>query len=154
VIVPGTRCGPFQLLHPSFREFLVDRNRCIDINFAVNARLNHTLLAKHCLRVLKALSPDICKIGDPSLYNQEVVDLPDRIAACIPPYIQYGSRHWASHLINGDIHDAVLDLLLEFCSNQLLNWLEVMSFLGELVGAIAALQSVHRIVKVRHLLIL
>jgi len=42
----------------------------------------------------------------------------------------------------------MLDLLLNFCTNQLLNWLEVMSLLGELEGAIAALQSAERIVNV------
>jgi len=150
-IVPDVGGGAVQLLHPSFREFLIDIERCRDVNFTVDVRLQHTVLAKHCLRVLKSLSPDMCKIGNASLYNQEVVDLPDRIAAHIPAHFQYACRHWASHLMHGEIQGVVLDLLLEFCSTQFLNWLEVMSLLGELGSAITALQSAHRIVKVRDL---
>jgi len=149
-IVPDVGDGAVQLLHPSFREFLVDMDRCVDANFVVDIRLQHTLLAEHCLRVMKSLKPDICNIGNPSLYNQEVNDLPDRIAAYIPASLQYACRHWASHLLHCEVHDAVLDVLVDFCSNQLLNWLEVMSFLGDLGGAITALQSAHRMVRVRH----
>jgi len=90
----------------------------------------------------------MCKIGDPSLYNQEVSGLQDKIATHIPLHIQYACQHWASHLSSNNIHDTILELLDRFCSNQLLNWLEVMSLLGTLDGAISALQSAHQIVKV------
>jgi hypothetical protein len=151
VIVPDSGGGPVRLIHPSSHDFLVDDNRCNDANFFVDARLQHTLLAECCLQVLQGLSPDMCKIGDPSLYNREVVDLPIRIATSVPAHVQYACRHWASHLSRGNIHDEILELLLHFCSNQLLNWLEMMSLLGELEGAITALQLTHEIVKVRHL---
>jgi hypothetical protein len=65
--------------------------------------------------------------------------------------MQYACRYWVSHLSSGNIHDVIFDLLLRFCSGQLLNWLGVMSLLGELDGAIATLQSAHKIVKVRYL---
>src|SRR5882762_2481402 len=143
--------GPVQLLHPSFHDFLIDLNRCYDHDFVINAQLQHTLLAECCLRVLQTLSPDMCEIRDPSLYNSEVSDLANRIAAHIPPHVQYACRHWASHLMNGDTHDKILDLLQGFCSDQMMNWLEVMSLLGQLESAIIGLLSTHRIVKVRHL---
>jgi len=149
VIVPDSGNGAVRLIHPSSHDFLTDVNRCSDINFVVDARLQHTLLADRCLRVLQGISPDMCEIKNPSFYNQEVVDLPDRIAAHIPVHVQYACRHWAFHLSSGNLHNTIVDLLLRFCSTQLLNWLEVMSLLGELDGAITALQSAHRAVKVR-----
>jgi len=148
-IVPGAGGGPVRLIHPSFHDFLIDIERCNDPNFVVNATLQHTLLAERCLRVLQTLSPDMCKVGDPSICNREVVDLPVRVSTHIPPHVQYACRHWASHLVVGDIEDKMLNLLLDFCSNQLLNWLEVMSLFGELDGAIAALRAAHKTVKVR-----
>ena len=150
-IVPDAGGGPVQLIHPSFHDFIIDVDRCNDVNFVVNVQLQHTLLAEQALRVLQTLSPDMCKIEDPSLYNQEIVDLPLRIATRIPAHVQYACRHWASHLSSGGIHNTILDFLLSFCSNQLLNWLEVMSILGELEGAINALQSAHEAVKVRNI---
>ena len=137
-----------RLIHPSIHDFLVDATRCDDTNFFVDPQRQHSLIAERCLRVPQTLSPDMCKIGDASKYNQEVDDLPNRVARHIPAHVQYACRHWASHLASGSIHEAIPDLLIRFCSKQLLNWLEVMSLLGELDGAIAALQLAHRITKV------
>jgi NACHT domain len=150
IIVPDDRGGSVQLLHLSFRDFLVDADRCTDANFVVDAQSQHTALAERCLRVLQTLLPDVCNIGDPSVYNQEVIDLPGRIAAHIPAHVQYACRHWGSHLSSSNIHDTLLGLLQDFCLNQLLNWLEVMSLLGELGGAITSLHSAHRAIKVRN----
>jgi hypothetical protein len=149
VIVPEPGDGPVRLIHPSSHDFLIDRGRCSDDDFVVNAHLQHTLLAELCLRVLlKNLSRDMCEIKDPSIFNQEVVDLPIRIAIHIPAHVRYACRHWASHLLSGSIHNTILELLLQFSSTQLLNWLEVMSLLGDLNSAITALQSAVRTVKV------
>jgi len=49
--------------------------------------------------------------------------------------------HWAFILFSGNVPDTTVDLLGEFCSSQLLNWLGVMSLLGDLDGAITALHS-------------
>jgi len=148
-IVPDAGGGPVRLIHPSFHDFFIDPKRCDDNNFVVNMHTQHTVIAEGCLRVLDTLLPDMCKIGDPSLHNGEVVDLATRIETHIPAHVQYACRHWASHLSSGEVHDAVFDLLLEFCSKQLLNWVEVMSLLGELNSAITALQSARSIVEVR-----
>jgi len=150
-IVPNAGDGPVRLIHPSVHDFLIDDVRCSDVNFVVDARAQHTLLAEHCLRVLQGLSPDMCKIGDASVLNQTVADLPTRISRYIPAHVRYACRHWASHLSSGVMKDSTLDLLRRFCSRQLLNWLEVMSLLGDLDGAISALQSARRVVMVRYL---
>ena len=149
IIVPEVGDGSVRLIHPSVHDFLVDDDRCSDRNFAVRPQLQHTLLAQHCLRVLQDLSQDMCKIMNPSICNQEVTDLPARIATYIPAHVQYACRYWASHLSSGDIHDTMLDLLLQFCSKQLVNWVSVMSLLGELNGTITALQLARRKVQVR-----
>jgi hypothetical protein len=125
--VPDISDGSVRLIHPSSHDFLVDSSRCDDVNFVVDAHIQHTLLAERCLRVLQALSPDMCEIGNPSLYNQEIADLPNQINSHIPAHVQYACLYWSSHLANGGVHNHMLSLLLEFCSTQLLNWLEVMS---------------------------
>jgi hypothetical protein len=129
----------------------VDDKRCGDPNFDVTPWFQHTLLAERCLQVLQMLSPDMCEIRDTSLYTQDVVDLPNQIKSHIPSHVQYACLHWASHLTSGRIHSGMLDLLQDFCSKQLLNWLEVMSLLGQLNGAINALQTAHRMVKIINL---
>ena len=153
IIISEAGGGSVRLIHPSFHDFLIDENRCNDDNFMVNVSARHTSLAEHCLRVLGTLSPDMCKIGDSSIRNQDI-DLPVRIAKYIPAHVQYACRHWASHLSNSHIRDTILGLLKEFCSNQLLNWLEVMSLLGELDSAMTALHSACSIANVSRLDIL
>src|SRR5258705_1512640 len=150
-IVPEAGGGSVRLIHPSFHDFLIDMTRFNDTNFFVDPVPQHGSDAKRCLRVLNTLSRDTCKIGDPSIRNHEVTDLPLRIATHIPSYMQYAGRYWASHLTSGNIDTTTFNLLLGFCSNQLLNWLEVMSLLGELDSAVAALKLVHGIVKVSNL---
>jgi hypothetical protein len=147
IIVPDTQGLHIQLSHPSVHDFLLDTSHCSD-TFVVNSRLQHTLLAQQCLQVLQVLSPDMCKIGNLSLYNQEVADLPNQIAMHIPAHVQYACQHWASHMQSGNIHEIILDLLLSFCSNQLMNWLGVMSLLGDLNAAMTAVKSVHKMVQV------
>ena len=112
-IVPRVGGGPVRLIHPSFHDFVVDVNRCDDVNFVVDPRCQHTLLADRCLQVLQTMSSNMCKIGDPSQLNQQVDDLQYRIATHIPAYTQYACRHWASHLSSGNISNTTLDLLLE-----------------------------------------
>jgi len=148
-IVPDADDGPVRLIHPSVHDFLIDVDRCSDDNFVVDARAQHTLLAEQCLQALGSLSRDMCKIGDASVLNLTVADLSTRISRYIPAHVRYACRHWASHLSSGTIHSSTLDLLRSFCCYQLLNWLEVMSLLGDLGGAISALQSARRVVMVR-----
>jgi hypothetical protein len=150
-IVAAAGDGPVRPIHPSFHDFLVNVTRCDDDNFAVDSAVHHTVLAEYCLRTMQRLLQDMCELGDPSVYNQEVVDLPVRIANHILADVQYACRHWASHLSSGNIRNATLDLMEDFCSSQLLNWLEVMSLLGELDGVVAALQSTRRVVRVGYL---
>jgi len=149
VITPEPGCGPVRLLHPSMCHFITDIDRCDDLNFFVDAQLLHSTLAQSCLRVLQSLSPDLCHIGDSSLFNQGVCDVQTRIADHIPSHVQYACRYWASHLINSEVEPETLSLLLRFCSSQLLNWLEVMSLLGELNNSMAALHSAQSIIQVR-----
>ena len=46
--VPIAGGGPVRLIHPSYHDFLVDANRCDDVDFLVDMRLQHTLLSIAC----------------------------------------------------------------------------------------------------------
>jgi hypothetical protein len=43
---------PVRLLHPSFRDFLLDPQRCLDERFWVNDKMVHQRLAGDCLRIM------------------------------------------------------------------------------------------------------
>jgi len=150
VIVPEDDCQVIRLLHPSFFDFITNPARCRNPKFVVDAKTQHTLLARVCLYTMKDLQRDICRINNPSLLNGEIDDLSTRIVRHIPPHLQYACRHWAFHFANAMISDVLLDLLKEFSSKQLLYWLEVCSLLGELRNALLALDAAQKALVVCH----
>ena len=150
VIVPEDDDHVIRLLHPSFFDFLTNRDRCLNPKLVVDITVQHTLLAHACLGAMKDLRKNICKIESPTMLNSEVEDLPARIRQYIPPHLQYACRHWASHLTNAMISDLLLDLLSEFCSEGLLRWVEVCSLLGNLRNALLSLDAVQRKLTVSH----
>lgn len=144
ITTPQEEGGTVGLIHPSFPDFLIDDNRCRDHNFLIIPSIQHTVIAQFCLRTMTSmLRKDICQIGSIML-NIEVPSLSERIAAYIPPHLQYSCRHWAYHLCQGEIDNDIFRLFEEFSARYLLNWLEIMSLLGCLQGVVTALQSVER----------
>ena len=149
VIVPDSGDGVIRLLHPSFFDFITSSSRCKNPKFTINAKVQHTLLAQLCLETMQGLRRDMCNIKDPSILNSEVEDLQNRILAHIPPHLQYACRHWAWHFSEGLVSNELLKLLEEFCSKYLLYWVEACSLLGELRGALVALDIAQRVLAVR-----
>ena len=64
--VPKDRYTPIQPLHPSFRDFLVDKKRCRDEDFWIDQEKAHHDIAKQCLFVMsKTLKRNICRLRTP-----------------------------------------------------------------------------------------
>jgi hypothetical protein len=153
VIVPESDAEVIRLLHPSFFDFITNPSRCENQNFGINSKEQHMLLARMCLEAMRELRRDMCQIQNPSIFNSEVVDLPNRIESCIPPHLQYACRYWAWHVSEGIVTDELVKLLEEICSKNLLYWLETCSLLGELRGALVGLDVVRRALTVSFLIL-
>lgn len=140
VAMPDNDNAVISLIHPSFQDFLTDGNRCHDPDLLVNPAIQHRLLAQRCLEtMINGLRMDICNIGQ-SMLNSDIPRLPELVAEHIPPSLQYACLHWTHHVFCGEVDNTLFDLLIKFSSSHLLNWLEVLSLLGELGGAVSALQ--------------
>lgn len=50
--VPDSLDLPVRLLHPSFRDFLLDKNRCSDLHFWVDERKVHRTLANYTIQLM------------------------------------------------------------------------------------------------------
>jgi hypothetical protein len=123
--------------HPSFRDFLVDPQRCSAHMFLVKpAKDQHQLLAR-CLRLMNRwLRHDICSIRNPGRANAGIQDLPKRLAENLPEAVRYACLCWPVHLVSGGpLAESVAVMLLEFCVHHLLHWLEVLSLLDALSSA-------------------
>jgi hypothetical protein len=124
---------PIRLMHASFADFLSDPDRCVEVSgYAVDATEDHFQMTECCLKLLNAyLRYDICRIGDPSLFNYEIPDLKARMDKYVPIFLRYACRFWAVHWLD-HLHAAGSQYRLpsgleEFCSNHLFHWIEVLS---------------------------
>jgi hypothetical protein len=123
-----------RIFHPSFRDFLVDSERCSRPQFLVVHEEHHQDLLRQCVEVLnRGLRYDICRLKNPSLSNADVVDLPERIKKFVSDALRYASMFWPVHSTAcKTLSDALRGALLEFCTQHLLHWLELLSLLGQL----------------------
>lgn len=150
VTVPEDDEQMIRVLHPSFLDFLANRDRCKSPRLLVDAGAQHALLAYACLRTMNVeLKRNPCGIESPTIHNTEVADLPTRIKENIPAHLQYACRHWASHLTNAMISDSLLEQLKKLCAVNLLHLVEACSLLGDLRNLLLSLDIVQRTLTVR-----
>ncbi|PVF94103.1 WD40 repeat-like protein [Serendipita vermifera] len=133
------------LLHPTFREFLLDSK--VSNHFYIDIAEAHALMAKGCLKVMRSeLKFNICGLESSFLLNSQVDDLEDRISTSMSSQLQYSSVHWPSHVINsGDPSSdwQVTKAILEICKGPYaFYWMEVLSALRQVPGAVSSLQAV------------
>ncbi|KAF9645947.1 hypothetical protein BDM02DRAFT_3062746, partial [Thelephora ganbajun] len=132
---------PVKPFHKSFPDFITDPSRCTDTRFWVSPKVLHLELAMNCLRVMNdGLERNLLSLPDYAL-NSEVEDLEARTDDRISDALRYACRSWHSHLTKteGDVAD-VIPLLRVFLEEKFLAWLEVVSVLGAVGGAIVALE--------------
>jgi hypothetical protein len=148
LVVPESEA--IHIIHPSFSDFLVDPGRCPDERFYIEPIPHHCQLAKACLRHMsRSLHRDMCHMGRIPLMNADILDLDDRLSRYIPEDLQYACRFWAEHLYKSPIDDSELyEMVRVFMFDHLLHWLEVLSLLCVLDGAVITLRTAQSWVKV------
>ncbi|GKU08434.1 unnamed protein product [Fusarium langsethiae] len=145
--IPLERTMPVRLLHLSFRDYLVDPENKERIEFWVDLKLLHRMLAKHCLRIMRrkcnGLRKNICGLSFLGIYRS-AVDA-QLLEEHIPPELQYACMYWVHHQTKADLEPNDMDDVYDFLETHLLHWLEVLSLVGRLaesVGLIEELQSI------------
>jgi len=133
---------PVKPFHKSFPDFVTNPSRCLDKRFYISSGTLHLELAINCLRVMnEGLKQNILLLPNYAL-NSDVKDLQTRIEARVGTALQYASRSWYFHITeaSGDVVD-VVSCLRFFLTKKFLAWLEVVSALEALRGAVVALEQ-------------
>ncbi|KAI0658919.1 hypothetical protein C8Q70DRAFT_1068529, partial [Cubamyces menziesii] len=141
---------PISIIHLSFPNFLIDPTRCTDQSFLVRPRIQHSHIAFRCLSIMNmTLKYNILGVASEQdcVLNSEIPDLPARLSRNIPAALEYACRYWTRHLCEAEVGEDLLTALEEFCECHLLHWLEALSLLGCVDGAVEALQSVQTCLK-------
>ena len=139
--IPSDTKQPIRLLHPSFRDFLLDKVRCRHERFHVQSEIAHADLAIRCLDVLcEGLRRDVCDLEAPDASPQQVSE--NLLNHHLPKHVQYACQHWIGHLEcaspqqrtqlglhdSGEVHD--------FFKKRFLYWMEAMSLMGKMPEAV------------------
>jgi hypothetical protein len=142
--IPKDHTRPLRLHHPSFRDFLLGKERCGDPNFWVDGMQAHRTLAARCMKLMSAtLKQDVCGVDSLGALVTDIES--SRVQRCLPPEVQYACLYWIEHLQKSaaQLHDN--DQVHQFLQKHLLHWLEALGWMqrvSEGVHAITLLESV------------
>jgi hypothetical protein len=138
---------PLRLHHPSFRDFLLSKDRCSDADFWVDEKQAHQKLSSSCIRLLStSLKADICDVTIPGTIAGEVVN--SRVEQCLPPEVQYACLYWVHHLLRSGTHLRDNDDVEPFLRSYFLHWLEALGWLHKLSEGIVDIISLESITPV------
>jgi hypothetical protein len=147
--VPDDQARPIRLHHPSFRDFLLDKDRCGDPRFWVNEKQAQRALADACMRLMSTiLKRDICGLHRPGALTNDVEGC--RVKQFLPPEVQYACIYWVQHLqkSGAQFHDDDDDQVHQFLQEHLLHWLEALSLIGKTSEGVLAITSLESYIPV------
>jgi len=127
--------SPIRLLHPSFRDFLLDNRRCDDPRFSIVGDNAHGDLAVSCLDLMsRHLKQDMCSLKLPGSLTSEVD--PSTVQRYLPNEVQYACRYWVDHLQRSNVKlcdgEPLHDRVHVFLKEHFLHWLEALSIIGNM----------------------
>jgi hypothetical protein len=146
LLVPDSTEDPVHIYHKSFSDFLTDPERCKDQRFFVDPPLHHLEILLSCLHLMgERLKKNICNLNDHAVLN-EIKDLPTLLKAHIGDALGYACQFWTRHLVeipnsSQDV-EKVYQAMDEFFTVHLLDWIEVLSLMGNLNVGVYALNDV------------
>ena len=137
--VPTDPHLPVTILHQSFRDFLVDENRCKGEHLLrVSEQETHRHLLRRCLEAMsRQLTDNICGLSSPGIEVSAIP--PAAISRALPAGLRYACRFWIHHAEQIDLQLEDLWQLQDFILKHFLQWLEAMSVLTEAAEAVRQL---------------
>jgi isoleucyl-tRNA synthetase len=88
VDIPKDQIRPLHLHHPSFRDFLLNKDRCSDPRFWADERQAHQMLADDCIRLMSnSLKQDVCRQEAAGTLVADIES--SQIEQCLSPEVRY-----------------------------------------------------------------
>jgi hypothetical protein len=131
---------PLHLHHPSFRDFLLDKDRCTNADIWVDEKQAHQRLAGNCIRLLTtSLKENICGVTVPGIFLKEVES--NCVEQYLPTEVQYACLYWVYHLRGSGAQLQDNDDVDRFLQEHFLHWLEALSWMQKLSEGILEIIS-------------
>lgn len=150
--VSETKSNTIRLLHPSLRDFLLDRRRCLNPQFHIEEQLVHREMYKCCLKVMsKHLRRDICNLRHPGACISDLGNI--QVDTHIQPHIQYACRFWVHHYKRSGMDAGGCYDIEIFLQEHFLHWLESLALLNCISDAVFMIHMLGSMFIVRYTLI-
>ena len=118
--IPKDQTCLLRLHHPSFRDFLLNRERCGDSNFQVDEKQAHQTLADYCIQLMSTfLKQDVCGQEAPSTLVADIHSC--QIEQCLSPEVRYACLYWIQHLQKSGAQLCDKDQVYQFLQVHLLH---------------------------------
>jgi hypothetical protein len=145
--IPKDQTCLLRLHHPSFRDFLLSKERCGDSNFQVDEKLAHKTLANYCIQLMStSLKQDVCGQEAPGTLVTNIES--SQIEQYIPSEVRYACLYWIQHLQKSDAQLCNEDQVYQFLQVHLLHWLEALSWIQKTSEGIIAILSLAALIPV------
>jgi hypothetical protein len=142
--IPEEKTRSLRLHHPSFRDFLLDKDRCINPKLWVDKKQAHRLLAKGCIQLMLAsLKQDICEQDAPGVLVADIES--SRVEQYLPAEVQYACLYWIQHVQKSGDQLSDNDQVHQFLKEHFLHWLEALSWMQKVSEGIYAITSLESI---------
>ena len=136
--IPKDPTHLLRLHHPSFRDFLLSKDRCGD--FWVDEKQAHHILATSCIQLMsRTLKKDVCELHAPGYQASQVKN--SRVQKFLPPEVQYACLYWVQHLQKSGSQAYDGSDAHRFLQAYLLHWLEALGWMGKTSEGIQAILS-------------
>jgi hypothetical protein len=145
--IPEDQTRTLRLHHPSFHDFLLDKDRCRDLDFQVDEEEAHQTLATSCIQLMStSLRQDICGLQAPGVFATNIES--SQVEKCLPIELQYACLYWVQHWKRSctQLHDN--DQVHQFLQVHLLHWLEALAWIGKTSEGILAIFSLETQIQV------
>ncbi|KAK4095787.1 hypothetical protein N658DRAFT_94964 [Parathielavia hyrcaniae] len=157
--VPEQNGVAVRFVHLSFREFVLDSERCKDERFQVKPEDAHAAMFLGCLAVLDpprtalsgGLHRNLGRLRSPvdHPYEQYSEDLLAQRRKRLLKYglLSYSCRFWIAHLCRCTVTTDQLDIVCRFLERKSLEWIEALFWFYELVNVVSWLSSLDGLAK-------
>ncbi|KAJ5691332.1 hypothetical protein N7488_012067 [Penicillium malachiteum] len=150
LIVPQERQASVRLFHLSFRDYLVNRERCQDLRFLIDESEAHKRSFEYYFGHLSSeLKENIHQYHPGTPISEMSQHKVSRV-------IQYCSQYWVSHLTEAgenSLDTFVSKRILEFLHEHLLHWIETCTIIGRIDDAVHSLENLKALASVSGVLI-
>ncbi|KAF4626337.1 hypothetical protein G7Y89_g11822 [Cudoniella acicularis] len=143
--IPKDSTRPLRLHHPSFCDFLLNKDRCGD--FWVDEKKAHQILATGCIQLMsQTLKKDVCELYVPGYQAAQIEN--SRIQKCLPPEVQYACLYWVQHLQKSGSQAYDSEEAHRFLQAHLLHWLEALGWMSKTSEGIRAILSLEAYISI------